>query len=373
MNTQEPELVIANIPTDLPISLKGLTKMEESKEDNIDDKANSFLEQISDPKLYDLAINSIADEEVSEIISLSKFLNKPIEDMSDNESNSNQISVIILDLKNKMEEISPSKSNIDGGFIEKFLVKLGATPGIQKYLNKFKTYSELIENIISKLEVSANNLKIDNTLFIDDKLRLNELIKSLNTKIKVLGVVIEKLNNKIENTKDEQELIFLKQEVLYNLNIQVMDLQQIVMTAMQGILALDVLIKNNNELFRSSKRVKTVTMLALNVGVMVSVGLSNQKKVFDITNTLTNTSNEIINKNSELLKSQGLDIQKQASSNILNMNNLRESIETTLSAIEDVENYRILALPEMLETINKTQTLISKLKLKKIGEKNDNI
>ncbi len=222
-----------------------------------------------------------------------------------------------------------------------------------------KHIHQAINGIIETLEEGGASLQEENAIFLQDKTKLIEFTKRMKEKLEILNHTSFKLNNIIEQEKDEEQKRFLIQDVDYTLQQQTMDLQQMVLTSAQGVMALDVLIKNNRELITSIKRIKNVVMVALNIGVMVSIGLANQKRVLDTTKSITNATNEIITANSEMLQTQGLEIHKQASSNILDMTKLKAAFESTLKTIEEAETFRINSLPEMKKSANDIQILLN--------------
>lgn len=325
----------------------------------ISKKVDLFIKQITNPKISTLAIDGIAEEEIKGVVNLSKMLNTPLANLSSDNSEGNKISTTIVNLKGQIEEINPAKVNLASGFFGRLLESITGKTAISKYFKKFETYSQAINGIIETLEEGGASLQEENAIFLQDKTKLIEFTKRMKEKLEILNHTSFKLNNIIEQEKDEDQKRFLIQDVDYTLQQQTMDLQQMVLTSAQGVMALDVLIKNNRELITSIKRIKNVVMVALNIGVMVSIGLANQKRVLDTTKSITNATNEIITANAEMLQTQGLEIHKQASSNILDMTKLKAAFESTLKTIEEAETFRINSLPEMKKSANDIQILLN--------------
>lgn len=325
----------------------------------ISKKVDLFIKQITNPKISTLAIDSIAEEEIKGVVNLSKMLNTPLANLSSDNSEGNKISSTIVSLKGKIEEINPAKVNLEGGFFGRLIESLTGKSALSKYFKKFETYSQAINGIIETLEDGGASLQEENAIFLQDKAKLIEFTKRMKEKVEILNHTSLKLNNIIEQEKDEEQKRFLIQDVDYTLQQQTMDLQQMILTSAQGVMALDVLIKNNRELITSVKRIKNVVMVALNIGVMVSIGLANQKRVLDTTKSITSATNDIITANSEMLQTQGLEIHKQASSNILDMAKLKAAFENTLKTIEEAETFRINSLPEMKKSAKDIQILLN--------------
>lgn len=79
--------------------------------------------------------------------------------------------------------------------------------------------------------------------------------------------------------EDPDKIRFITEEVLFPLRQRVMDLQQMLVVNQQGIMAIEVVVRNNKELIRGVDRAKNVTISALKISVTVASALYNQKIV----------------------------------------------------------------------------------------------
>ena len=130
-----------------------------------------------------------------------------------------------------------------------------------------------------------------------------------------------------------------------------MDMQQMIVINQQGIVSLNVIRRNNKELIRGVSRAKNVTVTALRTGVMVASALYDQKIVMDKINILNETTGNIIESTSHMLREQGSAIQKQSAETMISPDILKNSFAEALSAIQEVSVYKEQALPKMKETI----------------------
>ena len=150
---------------------------------------------------------------------------------------------------------------------------------------------------------------------------------------------------------DQYKIDFVREEVLFPLRQRIMDMQQMIVVNEQGIISLNVVRRNNKELIRGVTRAKNVTVTALRNGVMVASALYNQKIVIDKIKTLNETTEQVIESTSRMLREQGNEIQKQSMETMISPEVLKASFADALAAIEDVSNYKNQALPQMQETI----------------------
>jgi len=117
------------------------------------------------------------------------------------------------------------------------------------------------------------------------------------------------------------------------------------------VLAAEIIIRNNKELSRGVNRALNVTVTALEVGATVAIALANQKIVMDKVDTVSKATSDLIAGTASRLKTQGVQIQKQASSATLNMDSLKSAFADIQSAMDDLSTFRRNALPQMAGTI----------------------
>ena len=130
-----------------------------------------------------------------------------------------------------------------------------------------------------------------------------------------------------------------------------MDFQQLLVVNQQGIIAMEVIRKNNLELIRAVDRAQTVTVAALRVAVTVAGALYNQKIVLEKVQMLNETTNTMISATSKMLKEQGTAIQREAAEASISPDTLKQAFADTLSALDDISTYKTKALPQMAQTI----------------------
>jgi uncharacterized protein YaaN involved in tellurite resistance len=165
----------------------------------------------------------------------------------------------------------------------------------------------------------------------------------------------EEISRQIERAKvngeDEEKINFVTEEILFPLRERIMDMQQMVVVNHQGIVALEVVKRNNKELIRGVDRAKAVTITALRTAVMVASALYKQKIVFRKIEMLNETTSNLISSTSRLLKEQGAAIQKQATESTLSPESLKQAFRDAIAALEDISSFKQQALPKMRETV----------------------
>ncbi len=330
---------------------------------DIEAKGDVLLKSILNPTTSMNTIESVGQEDIRVLSQLSRTLSSPVGKMaSDDETK--KITTSLLDLKAKVEEINPAKFNFEPGFFGRALQKIGGDSAINKYVSKFESASAVINSISSALEQSRQGLVEDNAIFTEDRRRYREASKSLTEKVEILKYTLAKVEDKIAQTKDEYEKEFLEQEVQFTLSQQIIDLQQTLAATAQGTVAFGIIVKGNQELIRTIRRSQNVTVVALNVGSAVATGLAKRRNALKTVEEVTAVTNNILKSNAKMMREQGVEIQKQATSALLDTSVMQEALRESVQAINDLENFKKDSLPAMKESINTMNAITKELELK---------
>ncbi|MFW6030599.1 MAG: toxic anion resistance protein, partial [Halanaerobiales bacterium] len=79
--------------------------------------------------------------------------------------------------------------------------------------------------------------------------------------------------------------------------------------------------------------------------------------VLDKINALNETTNNLIAGTAKRLKEQGIAIQKQASSSMLEAEKLKQAFQDISSAMDEITKFRVNSLPKMKESIEEFDEL----------------
>lgn len=268
----------------------------------------------------------------------------------------------LSELQIQLKDLDPSIVDFaKTGFLGKFFNPLRA------YFQKYEKADAVISDIVISLDKGKKTLQNDNTTLEFEQQGLRTLTKTLQKEIE-LGIMMDQLIEaglekiKLENN-DPDKVKFIAEEVLFPLRQRVMDLQQMLVVNQQGIIAYEVVIRNNRELIRGVERAKTVTVSALKNAITVASALYNQKIVLKKIEALNQTTNSIIAGTSSMLKTQGAEIQKQAIESSISVDTLKQSFADVIEAMDSINEYKQAALPQMRSTIESFKELAD------VGEK----
>lgn len=266
------------------------------------------------------------------------------------------VAKVLTELHTQLKDLDPSLIDFaKKGFLGKLFNPLRA------YFLKFEKADDVIADIVVSLDKGKTTLKNDNTTLELEQQTIRELTKTLKKEIQLGTMMDESIEAQIEAAKqrgeDPEKVRFITEEVLFPMRQRVMDLQQMLVVNQQGIMAYEVVIRNNRELIRGVDRAKTVTISALKIAVTVASALYNQGIVLKKIELLNQTTNNIIAGTSRMLKDQGVAIQKQAIETSVSVDTLKQAFSDAISAFEAISSYKQAALPKMRDTINQFRAL----------------
>ena len=265
----------------------------------------------------------------------------------------------LMELHRELEDLDPSL--ID--FTKTGILGLVFNP-VRAYFARYQKAESAIVEIIASLDKGKKSLKNDNTTLEIEQQALRDLTRKLMKEVQ-LGVLmdesIEKQIDAARSRNEEPEKIkFVAEEILFPLRQRIMDMQQMIVVNQQGVMATEVVIRNNKELIRGVDRAKTVTISALRIGVMVAGALYNQKIVLKKIQMLNETTNSIISGTSHMLKVQGAEIQRQSMEATVSVETLKNAFADVMEALDSISSYKQEALPRMRDTVNQFRELAAK-------------
>lgn len=301
----------------------------------------------------------------------SEMLKQPIRTLAARSQDGGEVANALVELKVQVEHLNPNVIDTQPGFLTRMV---GALPGVgtplKRYFTKFESAQTVVASIIRALEQGRDQLKRDNTTLAEDQKRMRDLSKRLEQSIKLGQIIDQKLDYTLQRDipADDPRHAFVRDELLFVVRQRIMDLQQQLAVNLQGVLATEIIIRNNKELVRGVDRALTVTVSALQVAVTVALALANQKIVLDKIQAVNATTASLIAQTAQKLRTQGVEIQKQAATTSIDMNVLKQAFTDLNGALEDITTFKQQALPAMSKAIGELSSLsqVSEAAVKKI-------
>lgn len=289
----------------------------------------------------------------------SELLKTPMRTLAEQGEEGGPVAQALTGLRQRMQELDPQRHHLARRGIDRILKFIpGMSTGLERYFHKYESAQQALDAIIQELEGGRDRLGRDNLTLADDQQALEGVAQQLLEQIEFGQLIDQRLMLAAEALQPEDaERRFIEEELLFPLRQRVVDLQQQLAVSQQGVLALEVLVRNNRELMRGVDRAINVTVSALSVAVTVALGLANQRLVLDKVEALNTTTSNMIAGTAQALRQQGADIQARAGSAMLDMQKLEQSFGDVMAAIDDVSRYRREALPLLAEQSGRLDTL----------------
>ena len=282
------------------------------------------IEDYDDKKIKS-DINSFAKDTINDVEQKTKMINYAVNGITNISDIESSLENNLDSLEIKIKKLYPS----DLDFLKKknsFIFN-----PIKRYFNNIKKEEIVFSNLITDIDKEKNIMKNDNiTLGIECE-RLKNIIEILEKEIEK-GEEYKKI---IKNTIGDEKS---KNDLLDKLEKKIIDLKEILIVKQQSLLAIELVIKNNEEIIRNITRIKNVTLEALNTAILVAHSLYNQK---------------IVLKRIEDLKKSDENVWKATNSNLkeyqknkVSIEELKLSFDNVIDTVNEVKNQNNKSFPE---------------------------
>jgi uncharacterized protein YaaN involved in tellurite resistance len=322
-----------------------------------DEVSRIFNVQINDPAAQDqvkATVEVMGAQLQTEAARQSQMLKQPVATLYRRAEDGGEVANALIDLKIQVEDLDPARYDLEAGWLSR---TLGYLPGIgtplKRYFSRYESASTVMDAIIRSLKAGQEQLKRDNITLTADQRAMRELTLKLEKAVKLGQLIDARLMDRLQTEvlESDPKYKFLQEEIQFPLRQRIQDLQQQLLVAQQGVLTIEMIIRNNKELIRGVTRALSVTISALQVAVTLALALANQRIVLEKIQAISETTNNLIAGTAERLRTQGAEIHKQASGTQLSMETLKRAFTDVRAALGDISRYRQEALPRMAQQI----------------------
>ncbi len=300
------------------------------------------------------AVETLGGKTQQEASRRSAMLKQPIRSLAAKSDDGGEVARSLVELNMQVDELDPGKFDFEAGWFARLL---GMIPGfgtpLKRYFIKFEQADTVIDAIVRSLKEGKEQLSRDNMTLVGDQKAMRSFTYRLEKTVKLGMLIDQRLNYALEREVEpgDSKVSFIQEELLFPLRQRIQDLQQQLAVNQQGVLAIELLVRNNKELIKGVDRAINVTVNMLTVAVTVALALANQKIVLEKIDAINKTTNRLIEETAARLKTQGAAIQKQAASTQLSMESLTRSFADINAALDDISTFRKESLPVMAENI----------------------
>lgn len=358
MQVADPEEVKQEVALQVVSPPEEMSKLKSQAEKNAEALMQIDLDSLSDKKSVVKSIETFGNETMRMSSQKNSLLSVQVGKLSQAGGDGGQVSKSLLDLHREIKDLDPSlvdfaKTGILGAIFNP----------IRAYFQRYEKAENVITDIVVSLDKGRVVLVNDNTTLELEENTLRELSKKIGKEIELGALMDASLTAQIEKAQegayDPDKIRFIQEEILFPLRQKVMDMQQMIVVNHQGVIAMELIRRNNKELIRGVDRAKTVTITALRTAVMVASALYNQRIVLKKIQLLNETTNNIIGSTSKMLREQGAEIQKESMQTGVSVDTLKAAFADLVASLEAISTYKQQALPVMKQTIETFQAMAS--------------
>ncbi len=333
----------------------------------LDAKVTQFMaaimdEQAGSPEFSSQAdaVRSMGDADIRRAAEMSnRLLDTPLNEMKTGGlTDVSKVSNTLVELRRVIEDLDP-------GEVSKPKKLLGMIPfgdRIQDYFRKYQSSQKHLNAILHALRSGQDELTKDNVSLNMEKQQLWDTMNRLNQYIYLAERLDTQLSASIAELQvtDPMKADALNKDVLFYIRQKHQDLLTQLAVSIQGYLAIDVIIKNNAELIKGVDRASTTTVSALRTAVITAQALGNQKLVLDQITALNTTTSNLIERTSEMLKTNSVSIQQQAASSTVSIEALQKAFANIYQTMDSIDSFKLEALNTMSQTVGVLETEVAK-------------
>ncbi len=275
---------------------------------------------------------------------------REISDFSDNilkqvrAKDSGYVGEVLTDLVLKVKDLKVDSLSSGSG-ISNIPIIGGLFDAVKKFIAKYDKMSVQIEKIISELDKARMELLKD-IVMLDGLYEQNaKYTKNLELFIAAGQIKLKELNEKIlpeykskaeqtQDPKDAQEYRDLEQSIS-RFDKKIHDLMLSRIIAIQTAPQVRLIQNNNQALVEKIQSSILNTIPLWKNQIVIAISLFKQRKSLELQKSVTKTTNDLLEKNSQMLKQGSLDIARENERGIVEIETLRKVNSDLITTIEE--------------------------------------
>ena len=220
----------------------------------------------------------------------------------------------------------------------------------KKQLAKLVARYSTIENNVDKIEKNLENHRIQmlkDIIIFDEMYEKNlEYFKDISLYIiagdkkieELKNVQLKELEEKASQTKEQLDVqkVSDMKNVINRFEKKIHDLKMTRIISIQMAPQIRLLQNNEAELVEKIQSSLINTIPLWKNQIVLALGITNSKQALDAQQALSNATNEMLQKNSELLKQGSIEIAKESERAIIDMETLRKTNQNILETLDQV-------------------------------------
>ena len=248
-------------------------------------------------------------------------------------------------LLERIRELDVGRLGSGGSFIDRIPILGGLVNSARRFISRYEKLSVKIEKILDELHKALRGLLKDMQM-LDGMFSRNEeyrrdldiLLAAGQLKLEeVRTTVLPALAGKAESSKDPADAQRLQDmnQLLVRFEKKLHDLKLSRMMTIQASPQIR-LIQNNNATLAEKIQNSIFTAIPLwKSQIVIAVSLIRQKKALELQRQVSDTTNELLRKNSEMLKDGSLGVARESERGVVDLGTLQQVNNDLISTIEE--------------------------------------
>ena len=292
-----------------------------------------------------------------------------------------EVGEVLASLVSEINDFDAVASKNDGGILTKLesLFHRGKNQ-VEKIVAKYSTVESNVDKIANTLEKNKITMLKDIAVFEN---MFNENVKffkeislyiiAAEKKLEFLkNEELPKLKKTAEETQEEMDVQKANDlsDIITKLEKKVHDLKISRVISIQMAPQIRMLQSNESELVDKVQSAIVNTIPLWKSQLLLALGVANARTAYKVQDDLANATNELLQKNSELLKQGSIDIAKASERSIVDIETLRitnrnivETIEEVIRIHNDGAKNREIAEQEILQVENELKDQLNKVRV----------
>ncbi len=354
------------VPAVAPEKAAGLVPVDTEKRTKLEEKVEGFVSELvaedaNSPAFGEKVdqITRMGQEQIRAAAAMSnRFLDRPVRAMD----NDTGVGTDLLELRKVVEDLDPGRKGKLRGRKLFGIIPFGNK--LQNYFDSYTSSQGHIQAILERLASGKKELHEDNAAIDVERQKLWAAMGELEQMIHIAKKLDERLEEKADelDATDPAKAKAIRESALFYVRQRTQDLLTQMAVSVQGYLSLDLVKKNNVELVKGVDRASTTTVGALRTAVTVAQAMTNQRLVLGQITALNQTTSDIIDSTSTLLREQTGQIHEQAASSTIPLETLQRAFQNIYDTMDEVDEFKVKALASMKQTVTVLSDEVEKSK-----------
>lgn len=282
---------------------------------------------------------------------------------------------LISNLLGELQEVDIDELNEPSTFkrlVRRIPILRKMVVSVEQIKAKYNTIQKNIDEITEKLEITRLRALKDNNLLehqfqnnLDYVNQLGELIIAGKLKSKQLGDEIAEMKDNTYNHEDWE--IKNVENFKDSLDKKLTDLTMMRLSFQQSLVQIKVIQQTNMQDAQNTEAQIKYTIPIWKSQLSLAVALYNQKKSLEAHAMVTNATNDILKKNSAMMKTQAIEVAKQSQRTVIDIDTLERTHKDLIDTLEDVKKAQEEGRAKRLEAEKRIQALEKEMHYKSLG------